>query len=172
MAVAITNDLQRARLLRVLYELLALERGVLECYEAMPRHLDHAVNEQLESFKEDHRSHARELAACVVELGGRVNGDAGRSSALDLETSDGPFTPLMLMWTNEDEMARAYEEALSRRILLPRGASAEAAQRLRAEGWVTLHALDGAPGDKTGDEKEARRLGCSHLWRNGAAQML
>lgn len=55
----------------------------------------------------------------------------------------------------------------ARRILLPRGTSAEAAQRLRAEGWVTLHALDGKE-----DEKEARRLGCSHLWRNGAAQML
>ena len=55
----------------------------------------------------------------------------------------------------------------ARRILLPRGTSAEAATRLRDEGWVTLHALDGAE-----DEKEARRLGCSHLWRNGAAQML
>jgi ATP phosphoribosyltransferase regulatory subunit len=60
----------------------------------------------------------------------------------------------------------------ARRILLPRGASAEAAARLREEGWVTLHALGGAPEDKMGDEKEARRLGCSHLWRNGAAQML
>lgn len=55
----------------------------------------------------------------------------------------------------------------ARRILLPHGTSADAAQRLRAEGWVTLHALDGVE-----DEKEARRLGCSHLWRNGAAQML
>ncbi len=60
----------------------------------------------------------------------------------------------------------------ARRILLPRGASPEAAARLREEGWVTLHALGGAPEDKFGDEKEARRLGCSHLWRNGAAQML
>jgi ATP phosphoribosyltransferase regulatory subunit len=54
-----------------------------------------------------------------------------------------------------------------RRILLPRGTSVEAAARLREEGWVTLHALGGVE-----DEKEARRLGCSHLWRNGAAQML
>jgi ATP phosphoribosyltransferase regulatory subunit len=54
-----------------------------------------------------------------------------------------------------------------RRILLPRGTSPDAATRLREEGWVTLHALGSAE-----DEKEARRLGCSHLWRNGAAQML
>jgi len=55
-----------------------------------------------------------------------------------------------------------------RRILLPRGISHDAASRLREEGWVTIHALDGG----AEDEKEARRLGCSHLWRNGAVQML
>lgn len=56
----------------------------------------------------------------------------------------------------------------ARRILLPRGTSHDVATRLRDEGWVTLHALvSGAE-----DEKEARRLGCSHLWRNGAVQML
>jgi ATP phosphoribosyltransferase regulatory subunit len=56
----------------------------------------------------------------------------------------------------------------ARRILLPRGTSHDAALRLRQEGWVTVHALDSA----AEDEKEARRLGCSHLWRNGAVQML
>jgi ATP phosphoribosyltransferase regulatory subunit len=61
----------------------------------------------------------------------------------------------------------------ARRILLPRGTSHDAALRLRQEGWVTIHALDSGPGDdKVADEKEARRLGCSHLWRNGAVQML
>ncbi len=56
----------------------------------------------------------------------------------------------------------------ARRILLPRGTSHDAALRLRQEGWVTIPALDSG----AGDEKEARRLGCSHLWRNGAVQML
>jgi ATP phosphoribosyltransferase regulatory subunit len=55
----------------------------------------------------------------------------------------------------------------ARRILLPRGTSHDIALRLRGEGWITIHALDNAE-----DEKEARRLGCSHLWRNGAVQML
>jgi ATP phosphoribosyltransferase regulatory subunit len=55
-----------------------------------------------------------------------------------------------------------------RRIFLPRGTSHDAALRLRQEGWITIHALDGS----AEDEKEARRLGCSHLWRNGAVQML
>jgi ATP phosphoribosyltransferase regulatory subunit len=56
----------------------------------------------------------------------------------------------------------------ARRIFLPRGTSHEAALRLREEGWVTIHALDSV----VAEEKEARRLGCSHLWRNGAVQML
>lgn len=56
----------------------------------------------------------------------------------------------------------------ARRVFLPRGTSHDAALRLRQEGWVTVHALDRA----AEDEKEARRLGCSHLWRNGAVQML
>ncbi|HEX6118728.1 MAG TPA: ATP phosphoribosyltransferase regulatory subunit [Dongiaceae bacterium] len=60
----------------------------------------------------------------------------------------------------------------ARRILLPCGISHEAALRLRQEGWVTIHALENGPEDKVGEEKEARRLGCSHLWRNGAVQML
>lgn len=56
----------------------------------------------------------------------------------------------------------------ARRIFLPRGTSHDAALRLRQEGWITIHALDSGGQD----EKEARRLGCSHLWRNGAVQML
>lgn len=56
----------------------------------------------------------------------------------------------------------------ARRVFLPRGTSHDAASRLRQEGWVTIHALDSG----AEDEKEARRLGCSHLWRNGAVQML
>jgi ATP phosphoribosyltransferase regulatory subunit len=55
----------------------------------------------------------------------------------------------------------------ARRILLPRGTSHDIALRLRGEGWITIHALDSAE-----DDKQARRLGCSHLWRNGAVQML
>lgn len=56
----------------------------------------------------------------------------------------------------------------ARRIFLPHATSQDAALRLRQEGWVTIHAL--AAGAE--DEKEARRLGCSHIWRSGAVQML
>ena len=50
-----------------------------------------------------------------------------------------------------------------RRLLLPHGAPAEVARRLRADGWVVVQGLV-ATGD---DAAEARRLGCGHLWRAG-----
>jgi ATP phosphoribosyltransferase regulatory subunit len=48
-------------------------------------------------------------------------------------------------------------------VLLPAGTPAETAQGLRAEGWVTVAALE--PVDDAGTE--ARRLGCSHVLADG-----
>jgi ATP phosphoribosyltransferase regulatory subunit len=47
-------------------------------------------------------------------------------------------------------------------------APAGTAERLRAEGWSTLAALE--PGTDAADE--ARRLGCSHAWIAGAVRAL
>jgi ATP phosphoribosyltransferase regulatory subunit len=52
-----------------------------------------------------------------------------------------------------------------RRLYLPLGTPGEVARRLRAEGWVTVAALDEAPA-----EAEARRLGCTHLADGGTVR--
>jgi len=52
-----------------------------------------------------------------------------------------------------------------RTVFVPPDAPADTADRLRAEGWVAIAGL--ADGDDPRDE--ARRLGCSHFWRDGAA---
>ena len=52
-----------------------------------------------------------------------------------------------------------------RRILLPFGTPAAAAA-LRAEGWVTVAALDGAAAPKD----EAQRLACGHVLRDGGPE--
>jgi ATP phosphoribosyltransferase regulatory subunit len=55
----------------------------------------------------------------------------------------------------------------ARRIYLPHGTPAESGRALRAEGWATVAGLGPAePLD------EARRLGCSHAWIEGAAVAL
>jgi len=54
------------------------------------------------------------------------------------------------------------------RLFLPAGTEAAEAGRARAEGWVALAALDPAPDA----DAEARRLGCTHIWRGGKAVAL
>jgi ATP phosphoribosyltransferase regulatory subunit len=50
-----------------------------------------------------------------------------------------------------------------RRVFLPTPHDLEAGKTLRAEGWVTVAALDGVADAGS----EARRLGCSHVWSDG-----
>ena len=112
----------------------------------------------------DHRGFEYHTGVTFSLLGRGISGEFGRGGRyVNQAGEDATGFTLYL----DSVMAALPAPKAARRILLPRGTSAEAAQRLRGEGWVTLHALDGAE-----DEKEARCLGCSHLWRNGAAQML
>ena len=55
-----------------------------------------------------------------------------------------------------------------RRVYLPYGTARAEGARLRADGWVTIAGL--AP--ERDPEAEAARLGCRHVWREGAARPL
>ena len=55
------------------------------------------------------------------------------------------------------------EAAAPKRVYLPAGTPAAMAERLRAEGWMALAALDPA----ADADAEARRLGCTHVCRDG-----
>ena len=112
----------------------------------------------------DHRGFEYHTGVTLTLLGRGIAGEFGRGGRyVNQAGEDATGFTLYL----DSLLAALPAPKAARRILLPRGTSGEAAQRLRSEGWVTLHALEGME-----DEKEARRLGCSHLWRNGAAQML
>jgi ATP phosphoribosyltransferase regulatory subunit len=49
------------------------------------------------------------------------------------------------------------------RVFVPNGTPAVQAQLLRHEGWITIQGLDAVKDDAA----EARRLGCTRLWRDG-----
>jgi ATP phosphoribosyltransferase regulatory subunit len=117
----------------------------------------------------DHRGFEYHTGVTFSLLGRSVAGEFGRGGRYVNQAGE-DATGFTLYLDTLSAALPAPKPA--RRILLPRGTSHEAALRLRQEGWVTLHALEAGSGDKAGDEKEARRLGCSHLWRNGAVQML
>ena len=55
------------------------------------------------------------------------------------------------------------EPEMPARVYLPVGADPAAAGRLRADGWVTIGALEPV----SDDIAEARRLGCGHVWLGG-----
>ena len=94
-----------------------------------------------------------------------VRGELGRGGRYNLvsgETATG-FTLYM------DSVMRAVPEAVpAPRVFLPCGTPHAAAAALHAEGWQTLRGLD-----ETADPAvEARRLGCSHILRDGRPEPL
>ncbi|MBL8671981.1 MAG: ATP phosphoribosyltransferase regulatory subunit [Alphaproteobacteria bacterium] len=58
-----------------------------------------------------------------------------------------------------------------RRVYVPLGAPLDAARRLRAEGWTTIAGMAVEP-DARDQSEAARRLGCDHIWRDGAPRPL
>jgi ATP phosphoribosyltransferase regulatory subunit len=86
-------------------------------------------------------------------------GSGGRYEAGPASESSTGFT----LYT--DTVLRGVPEAPpARRIYLPLGTRRGDAALLRREGWVTVAALTAAAPDG-----EAARLGCGHVWQDGAA---
>jgi ATP phosphoribosyltransferase regulatory subunit len=140
----------------------AAQRDRLIEVAALIRAADPALSLTLDPT--DHRGFEYHTGVTFSLLGRNIAGEFGRGGRYTNQSGEEATGFTLYL---DSVLAALPAPKPARRILLPRGTSAEAAQRLREEGWVTLHALDGAE-----DEKEARRLGCSHLWRNSAAQLL
>ena len=94
--------------------------------------------------------------------GGRGElGRGGRYLAGDRDGDNEPATGLTLfMDTVLRLVARPRGPA---KVLLAPGTTPQDARKLRADGWITVRALDAAA--ETDDE--ARRLGCGHVWSGG-----
>lgn len=87
-------------------------------------------------------------------IAGAENGDADEGE---------PATGVTLFM--DSVLRAAPTDAPSPRLFLPHGTDRATAARLRAEGWTTLAGLEPAADAAA----EARRLGCSHWWQDGAA---
>ncbi|MGE0717855.1 MAG: ATP phosphoribosyltransferase regulatory subunit [Alphaproteobacteria bacterium] len=86
-----------------------------------------------------------------------VRGELGRGGRYGIGFGhDEPATGFTLY---TDTLLRAVPPPTPRRrVYLPAGTLPVQAAGLRADGWITVQGLDGAP-----SASEARRLGCSHL---------
>jgi len=100
-----------------------------------------------------------------------VRGELGRGGRYAAGEAGEPATGFTLYM---DTMLRALPAASTgRRVYLPAGTPAADGQRLRAEGWSTVAALESADNRAADDHAaEARRLRCSHVWRDGAARLV
>ncbi len=96
-----------------------------------------------------------------------IRGELGRGGRYLLESGEraAGFTLYL------DSLLRAAAPREPAALLyLPFGTERTAGARLRGKGWRTLHGLEA--GGVGGDAAEARRLGCSHLLRDGAIEPL
>lgn len=94
-----------------------------------------------------------------------VRGELAAGGRYLAENPDGENEPATGVTLYLDTLLRALGPAASGdMVLLPAGTAREEGARLRAEGWVTVAALDAAADPAT----EARRLGCTHVLQDGA----
>lgn len=85
-----------------------------------------------------------------------LHGELGRGGRYEIGFGQDEAATGFTLYTDTLTRAAPRPEP-ARRCYVPLAAAAGAAGRLRAEGWVTVQALDDAE-----DVAEARRLGCSH----------
>ena len=86
-----------------------------------------------------------------------VRGEVGRGGAYTIVHPDGHEEPAVGFSLYVDGLVDAgLGEVKHRRVLLPLGTSADVGDRLRAEGWATVAALD--------DAGDPRAFRCTHVW--------
>lgn len=98
-----------------------------------------------------------------------VRGELGRGGRYDIERADGSRESATGFTVYIDSVLRALPPAQKvARVYVPFGADRATVDRIHGEGWRTVRALD--PGE---DERAAAtRLGCSHVYENGAVHAL
>ncbi len=110
----------------------------------------------------EHRGFEYQTGVSFTFFGLGVRGELGRGGRY--HAGDGTGEPATGFTLFMDPILRALPgpEAV-RRLFLPAGVARAEAARLRAEGWIAVAGL-GAVDDAAA---EARRLGCTHLYRDG-----
>jgi ATP phosphoribosyltransferase regulatory subunit len=108
----------------------------------------------------DHRGFEYHTGVTFSLLGPAVRGDFGRGGRYVNQAGE-PATGFTLYL---DTLQRALPApAALQRVFVPNGTPPAEARHLRSEGWVTIQGLEAAKDDAA----EARRLGCTRLWRDG-----
>ncbi len=112
----------------------------------------------------EHRGHVYQIGLSFTLFGKSVRGELGRGGRYLADRLDGSSEPGTGFTLFTDTVMRAAPAgSVAARLFLPEGTARAEAVALRAEGWATVHGLEPV----ADEEAEARRLRCSHLWREG-----
>jgi len=112
----------------------------------------------------DHRGFEYHTGMTFSLLGRKVRGEFGRGGRYVNQAGEAATGFTLYL----DTLLRALPApAASARVFVPADAAPGAAQKLRVDGWITVHGLDA--GDA---RKEAKRLGCSHVLAGGKPEKL
>ncbi|HVZ01836.1 MAG TPA: ATP phosphoribosyltransferase regulatory subunit [Dongiaceae bacterium] len=107
----------------------------------------------------DHRGFEYHTGMTFSLLGRKVRGEFGRGGRYVNQAGEAATGFTLYL----DTLLRALPvPGAMQRLFVPVEAAPGVAQRLRGEGWITVHGL--TAGDA---RKEARRLGCSHVFADG-----
>jgi ATP phosphoribosyltransferase regulatory subunit len=117
----------------------------------------------------EHRGYEYHSGLSFTLFAAAVRGELGRGGRYRAPRADGADEPATGVTLFMDTVIAALPPPRPRpRLYLPFGTQPEAAARLRQEGWLVLSGLAA-----TEDEPaEARRLACTHLWRQGGVLAL
>ena len=117
----------------------------------------------------EHRGFEYQTGVSFTLFARDVRGELGRGGRYLADCLDGSAEPATGFTLYMDSICRALPlPARPRRLYLPYGTPAAAARALRGEGWITVAAL--APVEDA--RGAARRLACSHVWRDGKPEQL
>jgi ATP phosphoribosyltransferase regulatory subunit len=114
----------------------------------------------------EYRNFEYHSGICFTAFDRNTSRELGRGGRYQVQGAEG-FEPAVGFTVYVDSLLRALP--VPRRadtLFVPAGTPLKDAQKLRADGWRTVAGLDLA-GDAAA---EARRMGCSHVYRNGGVE--
>ncbi len=114
----------------------------------------------------EYRNFEYHSGICFTAFDRNTSRELGRGGRYQVQGAEG-FEPAVGFTVYVDSLLRALPAPRrADTLFVPAGTPLKDAQKLRADGWRTVAGLDPA-GDAAA---EARRMGCSHVYRNGGVE--
>jgi ATP phosphoribosyltransferase regulatory subunit len=111
----------------------------------------------------EYRNFEYHSGICFTLFSRAARAELARGGVYDVMLEDEASDPAIGLTVYVDSLMRALPRTRrSPSVLVPKGTARDIIIGLHKEGWRTVQALGAVA-----DDEEARRLGCTHVWRDG-----